>query len=202
MKTTERTLALVAALALVMLATHVPMGSLLLIVSLSALAVLFYPLGVALFNDLPLSAVARRTDIEGVSAGRKVGAIAAGMAFAVVCVGILFRVQMWPSGGLILLTGLALLVLLLGFLFVRKKSISVPFYRGIYIRLAILGLVGTMLFMMPTIVLVEWHYHNHPDYIERWKQVQEDPTNSELREQLLELQEAIAKGQRTPESTP
>ena len=202
MKTTERTLALVAALALIMLATHVPMGSLLFIVSLSALTVLYYPLGVALFNDLPLSAVARRTDIEGVSAGRKVGAIAAGMAFAAVCVGILFRVQMWPSGGLILLTGLALLLLLLGFLFVRKKSISVPFYRGVYSRLAILGLAGTMLFMMPTIVLVEWHYPNYPDYIERWKQVQEDPTNSELREQLLELQEAIAKGQHTPESTP
>ncbi|MGC6533114.1 MAG: hypothetical protein ACON34_08940 [Flavobacteriales bacterium] len=94
MKTAERISALVAALALIMLATHVPLGSLLFIVSLSALTALYYPIGVALFNNLPLSALARRTDIEGVSPGRKVGAIAAGMAFAVVCVGILFRVQM------------------------------------------------------------------------------------------------------------
>ena len=105
MKTAEKLLPLLAILALIMKIFHLPGASVLLIVSLNALAVLYY-MGFLLFNEIEFKSIFKKESYEHISKKRLFGSIIVGILLSIILVGILFKLQFYPGAKVMLQDGL------------------------------------------------------------------------------------------------
>ncbi len=180
MKPTEITLAILAAAAIVLDMLLVPGAGVAMVLLLSALSVLYFWFGFALFNGIRLRDVIKKDSFKGISSLRKVGAIGAGVALAYTLIGILFELRIWPGAGVTQINGLVLLAVVTGiglFKYTRNKS---PYYTRIFKRVAIIGGLAVILLVTPSTTWLAFKYRNHPAYLEALTQALADPRNEEL----------------------
>lgn len=187
MKTAEKLLPLLAILALIMKTFHLPGASVLLIVSLNALAVLYY-MGFLLFNEIEFKSIFKKESYEHISKKRLFGSIIVGILLSIILVGILFKLQFYPGAKVMLqdgLTGLAIATIVALIYYYKNKS---TFYKRVLKRIAIIGIFGLVLNFTPSTSLVDLYYSDSPEYAEILKKVLKNPKDKELRNQLMEMQ--------------
>lgn len=149
MKKSELVFGLLALVALVLRFFALNGGAQLLIIALTALAVLYFYFGFALLNHIPLRKLFRKESYRSVSTMRIFGAIAAGTALSMVVVGILFKLLRWPGAHEMLLIGLMGLALVFAVAGIRYIGSRAAFYPSLFVRLALFGGVGLLLIMQP-----------------------------------------------------
>lgn len=134
-----------AALAILLKFLHLPFSAMLLLVSVSALAVIYMAYGATIFNTAPVSLAATGESSSDLGSKRQAGTQYIGFAFALVLIGILFKMQQWPMAKIQLLVGLIALAVLFAFNLAQNLKAKTPINMGLAIRVAIIGGVGLIL---------------------------------------------------------
>ena len=123
---------------------------------------------------------------------RVTGAVAGGLIFSILCVGMLFKLLQLPGSRPMLIAGLCagclfLLIILIRFLINRGNT----FYRDMVVRsLLILSLSG-ILYSVSGLTLVKIFYRNHPEYIQAYEKAANNPDDMDLQRQAEEIREKI-----------
>lgn len=191
MRNTEIILGSTFLAGLVMKFTFTPGGGTLIVVSILSISLIYYFLGFALFNQIPLKTIFKKDSYKGISYLRIFGAVGAGFGISMICNGILFKIQNWPLGLSSLGMGLALtsIVLVIAiFKYIKTRS---NFYLPIFKRIAVIGILGLILFLIPEMAIVKFQFRNHPDYIKVYEQFVNNPKDEMLKQKLgIEYQKA------------
>lgn len=148
MRLVERLLWVIVALALLMKLLHLPLASLLLIISASTVSMLYWALGWIIFPT-----PTRKDQVLGLS-------ILAGFAFTALITGMLFRIQVWPNAGVQLAIGLVLgaATVLLVLHFRRRRPHLGSYTRSLLWRAVPLLAAGALLYPVSAAQMVRFHY--------------------------------------------
>ena len=160
MKKAESIFSVFILLGIILKLFDVPGNSIILILSFSSLAVIYFNFGFLFFNDIRLRDIFKRESYKKVTAKRTVGAIATGIALSLILIGILFKTL------------------------VLRKDRKSRFYKKIYTRTLIIGLFGIIAYLIPFDLLIDLYYDDKPEVAEIMKEVMKDPYNEENQEEL------------------
>ena len=180
MKILEKILGVLIILALIMKFSLIMGGSIVLVLSLLVISIIYYPLGFAFFNQIELKGIFKKVSYKGISALRIIGAICVGVSLATVCEGILFRLQRYPGGNIILMGGLICTLLVGVIALIRYLMKRSKFYIRIFIRIAIIAGFGLLLAFTSDFAIAKVQFRNHPDYLNALEKAVADPKNEEL----------------------
>lgn len=184
MKKIELILGALAAIALLMNFNLITGGALLGILAIMLLACLYWPGGFPLLNNIPLRNLFRKDTYKGMSSIRIIGSALAGMAFSLVCVGVLFKVQHWSGADMNLKTGLISTASVFVVSLIKFSSTKAELYRNTIVRSIIYGIVGIAALSVSVEDLERFTYRNHPKYLEVYEQHLADPKNERLWKEL------------------
>lgn len=138
---TEKILAILFLLGFIFKAIHFPGGNLIIIASVFALMLIYFPFGFYF-----LSGETVKQQVVGWSIG-------AGFAFHMILCGVLFSLMHWPGAKFMLIIGLVTIVpLTIVMYFLRKNNTKpelVRYYNKLILRGAILTAIGLLLFVLP-----------------------------------------------------
>ncbi len=164
----------------------IPGGIVLTVLTLSIISTLYMYLSFALFNDIRLGKIFKKDSYKRISTMKIVGAIMVGFALSITMIGILFKFQSWPGASFNLGFGLFWLLIcsIVGLIkYLKTKS---DYYTKIFKRIAIYGVIGLVLMILPRKTWLEVRNRNHPEYIEAVKKAWADPENQELWDKVNE----------------
>ena len=166
----------------------IPFGGAILVISTTFLAVLYYPLGFILLNGIRSRDLFRSTAFKNTNWKSILVPLVVGFALAVALIGILFKVQIWPSGDFILGVGLILCFLrstLSIFFLLKKQSV---FAKRVLLRTGLLTGLGLSLFLISDDTLIDHFFaERSKEYRETMKQLQENSGNRDLQNKLMKL---------------
>jgi hypothetical protein len=176
----EKILGIIALLGLIFKFAIFHGGSLLLALSLSSLAFLYFYLGFAFFNQIGFKGIFKSESYKGLSKFRIIGAIGVGVALSMICIGILFKLQNWYFATLYLYGGLILALIIIIVTAFRFKKSKGDFYYRIFKRVAILGILGLLLLLISDLAIVKIQFRNHPSYINAYELYLQNPNDKAL----------------------
>lgn len=130
-------------------------GLVIITVSLSTLACFYYMFSFALFNDIRLRDIFKKTSYSNTSPKRIIVAIGLGSVISNVIIGSLFKTQVWPGSDPILKVGLPILglilIVLLSRYYINKTDLNLKaFHVRAIKRILIYGGLGLILYLIPS----------------------------------------------------
>jgi hypothetical protein len=147
--------------------------------------------GFFLLNNVSVKQIFMRLpNMMHVPTGRAVMSVATGVVFAILLIGILFQIMLWPGSG-ILLQGIFLLGILFFIATLNSKKWEGDFYQGFLIRASIIGVLSMMALYIPKYKQVEWMYRDYPTFVDAWKKHIENPSDSLLMIRMEEERKKI-----------
>jgi hypothetical protein len=179
MKQLERILAIVVVIAIAMKVLLIAGGGVLLVISLSTLSLFYYFLGFAYFNEISFSDIFKKEAYKGIRAIRIIGSIGLGWSLSALLMGVLFRFQSYPGGRVMIFQGIFFLLICLIVAAVRNSKAESGRYTKIFNRIAIVGIFGLIISLIPSIKFIEVFHRDQPAYVEALRKFNEDPTNKE-----------------------
>jgi len=150
------------------------------------LSMIYFGFSFALLNNIRLRHIFKQESYKGISALRFIGSILVGFVFSILCIGILFKFQLWPNGTYTLLIGLINLGILLIISAVRLIISKDKFYKNLLIRISIIGIIGLIFFSLSYEKILELKYRDDPEYMETEKKSMRDFDNLKLRQKASE----------------
>lgn len=187
MKKIELGIGLSLIVPLVLMAMHIDPGVLLTVI-LSATAMFYVYFSEGLFRNLSFQESLRERAVRG----RKMSiARFSGFPVAVVCLGILFKLQFWPGYENQLLFGVAGVVLVGVFAIWKYDSAQEVGFRGLFMRLAVFALLGIGMMLTPRENILEMKHAGHPEFVEAVKQSWADPENQELQQKVRQERDRL-----------
>ncbi len=163
---------------------EVPGNTILIILSLSSLSIIYFYFGILLFNDIRLKDIFKKISYKKTTAKSIIGSIGLGIALSTIVIGILFKIEIWPGSNNLLKPGLYLLSTILVVTFAINRGRESNFYKRIYSRGIIIGILGLVMYLIPFDVLIDLYYNDKPEVAEIMKEVMKDPQNQELQDEL------------------
>jgi hypothetical protein len=157
------------------------------------LSMTYFVFSFALFNNVRLRHIFKSGPFKGVSTLRIIGSILVGFVFSIMCIGILFKFQLWPNGNFTLLVGLMCLGILVIISLVKFLTSKDTFYKNVLIRTLIIGIMGLCLYSLSYETILELRFRNHPEYVEAEKQLWQDPENLKLRQKASEERQKMSE---------
>ena len=169
MKKLERIAGIIFVIAFTMKMNLIFGSSILILLSLSIIACIYYPLGFAFFNNLRFKDILKKESYIGISSQHIARAVSVGLALSAICVGIIFKLLQWKGANSILIVGLtATLVALIISLYQYNKTKD-NFYSKIVKRIAIVGGFGLIMLSVSDLAIVKIQFRNHPRYIKAYE---------------------------------
>ena len=123
----------------------IPWISILFLFSSMILICLYYPLGFAFFNRIPIKHIFKKDSYRDISALRIIGSIGAGLGLSATCAGVLFKLLHYPGAELILLVGIVVNSITLLLAMIRYSKSKDTFYTKIFKRIIVVGGFGFQL---------------------------------------------------------
>jgi hypothetical protein len=189
MKISEKILAILALIAVILMFLFIPGGSVLWVFSITFLACIYCQFGFALFNQIGFRKIFKSQSYKGISTWRIVGAIGAGIALSIALLGILFKLQQWPGAQINLMVGVFGSFVLLIIVSIKYFETKAVYYKGIMIRTLVIGGLGLAMIFISSLSLIKLRYRKYPEYIKAYELYTKNPQNMELRNNLnLELE--------------
>lgn len=184
MRKLEKVLGLSIIISLFLKFQLIPYSGILLTLSLMTLALIYYPLGFAFFNEVRLRSVFKKESYKGITALRIIGAIGIGIGLSILCIGILFKLQHWGYSDINLMFGLIVTFIALIIVLIRLLKVKDNFYTKILKRIMIMGGLGLILLFTPELSIIKIQFRNHPDYITMYEAYLKNPDNEEIQTKL------------------
>jgi len=144
-------------------------SAILLTLSLSMLSILYYLLGFSLFNGIRLRDIFKKKAYQDCNSLNIIVAILLGISLSIICVGELFKLELWPGGELILSTGLGLMafVLLINFIFFYRKKPE--FFKRTFKRMTFFASTGLLILLTSDNAMIDFFYGDQPEVAELHK---------------------------------
>ena len=162
----EKILAGAAIISVILKALLIPGGGLLAVITFPLLSILYFPLGFATLNNIPLSKIFSKNSYKEISTLRIIGLIFLGMSLAGIVSGILFKIQFYPTARLMLISSFNILIIagIVAFIiYIKKKS---EFYKKIIIKIFIYGILGLAMFKTSQNSLMKLFHRDKPELIQ------------------------------------
>lgn len=192
MKIVEKIIIVLVVFSLIMKINIMHGGGLLLVISLSTLACIYFPLGIMLFNAISLKDAINREAYKEVTRLKMFLSIVLGMGMAAICMGIMFKMLQWPLPNINLIAGITLLLIVLLIAVIRIRKSDANYFSRIVKRIVIIGIVGILFICTPYLTIEKIRFRNHPEYINAYEKHLKDPGNKELKKKVrLEHDRAI-----------
>ncbi len=188
MKKVERFLVMLAFIGIIARLLLASGSSLTIVMSLMGLTFLYMYFGFALFNDIRLRDVLKKESYRGIATMRLAGAVLAGLALSMACVGILFKIQSWPGAVFNLGISMALCLTILAVCFTKIKGKYRQYYKRITTRLTIAVMFCALLLAIPRKNYLEFMQRDNPAFIKAEEALWNDPSNKELEKKVYEEQ--------------
>jgi len=178
MKWAERAVWSVALAGILFRLLHWPMAGLLLVLGLSTAAILYFPLGWLL-----LGRPTRRDQLIPLS-------VLTGLVLSALCIGILFRLQLWPLAIAQLYLRIGLLgavAVLVAILTLHSRNPGIEHYfKGLRHRLLLIGMPALLLHFTPPGRIIPALYPDDPAKAELLIRLQENPGDTAAQHALRE----------------
>lgn len=158
--------------------------SLLFVFAFLTIALIYFPLGFAFFNQIRLRRIFKSESYKGLSPGRILGAIGVGISLSPICLGIIFKIQDWPGANNMLEAGLIPSFIILIIAIYKYFKSTDHYYKRIVIRLLIIGVFGLTLLFTTQLRLVKIQFRNHPQYVHAYELYCKNPEDEILRYKL------------------
>ncbi len=192
MKKIELLLSAISAILLVLRITIGTQISIFFALSILLLALLYFPLGVFLFNKHLLKSSTK----ENVKSSQKLGSIAFGFAFSITLIGILFQIQLWPGTVMILGFGIFLMLIGIFIILIKKTKVTNQFYKQFIIRATIILILSICLLSIPAKKKISILYKDYPAFVEKYLECLKEPSNDSLWLELDIEQKKIFKNKK------
>ena len=131
----ERIFLILFLASLLLKATGTPGGDLLLTLTCTVLASIYYFLGIPLFNKVTLKRALKRESYQGISKRRILGSLGFSWSLSILCIGIMFKLLLLPGAMTLLFAGFSMAMIGLvssSFIYTKEKK---EFFQGIWTRL-------------------------------------------------------------------
>ncbi|MCZ4409953.1 hypothetical protein O3Q51_14120 [Cryomorphaceae bacterium 1068] len=193
MKRAEIILTSLVVIAMTMNYLKLPFNGVLSVLSITGLAVYYYP-----FFPLMVTGNSLKTLFSGTKSKSVLFmAFVTGIGLSTLLVGLLFKIQLWPMGDTLLTVGLFSTVVLMAVNAFRFKKTAEDLFKGLLIRCAVAFFVGALAYLISNDALLEHHFGDNPEYMEAYKEWTENPDDAEAIERLqreqMKLQEVERK---------
>lgn len=166
MKAVEKTLVIFVLISIIYKYFHGLGSSMLLIVSMNLLAILYFYLSFALFNNINPKDIFKKASYANTTKRRISFAIVTGMALSISILGILFKIQDFPGADLLLIFGMLISLIITVVSLWKNNKDKGNFFSNILVRSAVVTIFILILLRIPERKLLEWQYPNYPDYVE------------------------------------
>jgi hypothetical protein len=177
MKITEKTVVIVAILAIVMKLLHWPGANIMLIISLMILSSIYAYFGFALFNNIRLRNIFKKESYKNTNAIRIIGAIGTGIGLSMGIIAILFYSMFWPGALIMMMPALLIMTIVTIITLVKLVTTNDKYYKKILSRLIVTLGLSLFLFLLPFKIKMDWRYPNDPDYVEAYVKYHENIQN-------------------------
>ena len=184
MKRFEIIMLILFGVALILKLASIPGGSILSTLSLCSLACFYFYLGLAFFNNIKLKNIFKGSSYKDISALRIIVSIGVGCGFSALCCGILFKIQHWPGGMIMLSVGLIEVLIMVIIALIDYFKSNGNLNKTILLRIAVIGGIGILFWFTSDFTIIKIQYRNYPAYIKAYERLMDDPSSFEAREQL------------------
>jgi len=149
MKKLEFILIAGAVVGLLMSLFDVPLNSLIVSLSFMTLALIYFYLGFALFNNVRLRDIFKAESFKGLGPWRIAIAIGTGVALSTLTVAFMFSILGYPMAETILIYGIVLAILMIILALIKNAREKNPFYRNIIVRCLIFLIIAVVFLLLP-----------------------------------------------------
>lgn len=153
MKKLEIILIAGAVIGLLLALLNVPLSSLVVSLFCVALGILYFYLGFALLNGIPLRKIFVPESYKGVGTWRIATAVGTGLALSILTIGIMFTILSYPMAKTLLIAGLASTAVVFILAIVKNAREKNPFYRDIIIRCVVILVIAIIFLLIPGHIL-------------------------------------------------
>jgi hypothetical protein len=171
---TEKTLTILFLIGLIFKLLHWPGAGIILVISLSTIAMLYFPAAFYFFCDK----VIKRQNLAL--------SIISGLFLSLIPLGILFKIMYWPGGQMYLLIGSVTAPIILTVIYFMKSKTTdelATYYKNMFVRTVVLMVLTITFYLIPSATLLKIQYwddqelarlktlhYTHPDNEEYKKQ--------------------------------
>jgi uncharacterized protein len=184
MKLTEKILAGLGLLGIILKLMLIPGGSIVFLLGIQLLSIVYFIFGFALFNKIRLRNIFKGDSYAHTNVMRIIGGVCTGLCLSVLLTGIMFKILLWPGAAPMLIIGLVPGAVILVIAFIKLLTTKNSYYTGVMIRMGAALLISMILCAVSNVTLVKIYHRDNPAYIELYEKLQQDPDNIYLQSQL------------------
>lgn len=168
---------------------HWPGAAILTVFSLGLVSSLYFYFGFGLFNSIKFRNIFKKESYATISSGNLIFGVGFGLALSILVIGFLFKFMLWPGANLMLSIGLALLIIaLLAYLiFLKMNKVSLP--KGSFFRVILVFVLSLSLYLIQSDSIIEFYYPNDKPYANALKNLVKDPGNVEYQKAFEKVRE-------------
>ena len=191
MKRIEQIAAVLTIIGILMKLLLISGGAIVLGISLTVLATIYYPIGFFYFNSIPFGKIFKKESYKEMTFMRGLGTFGGGLIFSILTIGMLFKLLQLPGAGVMLTIGLTagtlFFVVTLVKYFINRDS---SFHKNMIIRSVIIVGLSGILVVTPGLTLVKVFYRDNPEYIKAYEQAAMNPDDRDLQLKAEEARES------------
>jgi uncharacterized membrane protein len=181
---------------------HVPLGSIVFVLSTMILTLLYQYFSFALLHGIRLRDITKKGQFAEVPKLQVAGAVLIGIALSVGIIGVVFKMQSWPSAHFLLIVGTIILVFAFALSFFYWMQSRQAFFKRTMWRVGIVGALTLGLLLYPRKEWISLRYSDYPEYVKAAHYALDHPSDTLALQNMLRERELMYAGQRGGESTP
>lgn len=168
---------------------HWPGAGILTIFSLAFISVLYFYLGIGLFNNLSINSMFKKESYSHNQRYNLLFGAVFGIILATLVIGFLFKFMLWPGGNMMLSIGLISILIILSIYLLIKNNSKVSIAKSAFFRVAFVIFISLCLYGIQTDSIIDFYYPNDPRYAEALKQIIHNPNDTAVQENFVKLKE-------------
>lgn len=169
----------------------IPFSDYFIVVSMIILAMLYYPLGIFLYNSVGPNKIFKKSSYRSLSANRILASIGIGLALSIVNIGLLFKLYQLPGFNFILTFGLILSVVALVVLVLKRRYLISIFHKNMIRRVSVCFIIGIIVYVIPEIFFVKAFFRDHPSFIKLYEQKLANPDDEKIQRLVEEARNEL-----------
>ena len=138
-----------AVIGLLMALFNVPLDSLIVSVFFVTLGCLYYAFGFALFNGIRFRNIFKADSYKGIGTWRILTAIGTGLALSVLVIGFMFSILSYPMAEALLVVGIVLTAIMIVLTLIKNAQEKDNFYRTIIFRNLVFLIIAVVFLLLP-----------------------------------------------------
>jgi hypothetical protein len=138
-----------AIIGLLMALFNIPLDSLIVSVFFVTLGCFYFYFGFALFNGIRFRNIFKADSYNGIGAWRILTAIGTGLALSVLVIGFMFSVLSYPMAETLLVVGIVLIAIMVILALIKNAQEKDKFYRTIIFRNLVFLIIAVVFLLLP-----------------------------------------------------